>query len=345
LHKILFLLIFLISFTSQGIAQTALPRIDNLVFEGAGIRGIAYAGALDELNKHQLLNNVKRVGGTSSGAITALAIALNYTPFEIKNLIGNTDFQSFNDGRFFFIGGLHRVNRFYGWYKGQSFSRWLGRLIKGATGNEDITFEELHQKGYKDLYVTATDLTAQKMVVFSYEATPAMKIKDAVRMSMAIPLYFQPLFLDSNNKVYHQPKRRQQLHVMVDGGIIGNFPIRIFDSTKYSDDTTPNHFMINNKTLAFRIDSKAQITNDQQGKGLAPFAITNMKTYVIAFYTLMIEQLNRPQLTEEDWKRTVSVCDGDLNPRVRKLKPEQIERLIECGKAGVRTYLQGALFN
>ena len=183
-----------------------------------------------------------------------------------------------------------------------TFFAMAGTAYKDRTGNENITFNELHQNGYKDLYVTATDLTAQKLVVFSYQTTPEMKVKDAVRMSMAIPLYFQPLFLDSNNKVHYKPQRHQGLHVIVDGGIIGNFPIRIFDSTKFIDVSKPNDFTFNKATLAFRIDSKEQIANDQQGKVLVPININSFKNYVVAFYTMMIENLNRPQLTEEDWK-------------------------------------------
>ena len=321
-------------------AQRPNTPISNLIFEGAGIRGIAYAGALEELNNHQLLQKVTRVGGTSSGAITALTVALNYSPLEIKALIGHTNFQSFNDGGFIFLGGIHRVNRFYGWYKGQRFSKWLGKIIQDRTGNENITFSELHNKGYKDLYITATDLSAQKMIVFSYQTTPEMSVKNAVRMSMAIPLYFQPLFLDSTHKVYYKPKPNKDLHVIVDGGIIGNFPIHLFDSTRFIDTVSANQFVYNKGTLALRIDSKEQINNDQTQKGLAALPIRNFKTYVVAFYTMIIENLNRPHLTINDWNRTISICDGDLNPRVRKLKEEQIERLFECGKEGVRTYLK-----
>ncbi len=46
------------------------PR--NLVFEGGGVRGIAYAGALRVLEERGSLSVVERVGGTSVGAVTAL---------------------------------------------------------------------------------------------------------------------------------------------------------------------------------------------------------------------------------------------------------------------------------
>jgi NTE family protein len=48
----------------------------NLVFEGAGIRGLAYAGVIQELESNGTLNNIEKVGGTSAGAIIATAVAL-----------------------------------------------------------------------------------------------------------------------------------------------------------------------------------------------------------------------------------------------------------------------------
>ena len=49
----------------------ATPRYRNLVMEGGGIRGIAYGGALLELEQRGVLAGLRRVGGTSAGAIQA----------------------------------------------------------------------------------------------------------------------------------------------------------------------------------------------------------------------------------------------------------------------------------
>ncbi len=70
------------------------------MFEGAGIRGIACCGALMELEQQGELAQVKRVAGTSSGAITACLLSVGYTPQEIYQIIGNTNFGKFNDGGF-----------------------------------------------------------------------------------------------------------------------------------------------------------------------------------------------------------------------------------------------------
>ena len=55
--------IILLLLLSQSVV--AQPVIKNLVFEGAGVRGIAYVGALEVLEEMALLKKVEKVGGTS----------------------------------------------------------------------------------------------------------------------------------------------------------------------------------------------------------------------------------------------------------------------------------------
>ena len=301
--------------------------IKNLVFEAAGIRGIAYCGAIQEMESRNLMNAIEKVAGTSSGSITALAISLGYKGKEIENIILKTNFKKFNDGKYFFIGGLHRTNKYFGWYKGKKIEHWIEKIIEQKTGNSNITFEELHQKGFKDLYIAGTSLNKQKAVIFSHETYPKMKIKDAVRISISIPLYFEAVFIDSTGTVFKRPKQKQGLDVMVDGGFLKNYPIHVFDKT------TADLF-----TIGFRIDADAQIENDKSSRELAEIPISNIDHYFRAFYNIVMENLNRSKLTDADWRRTISISDGNTAPRLRKLSKEEVVTLIENGKRAVRDY-------
>jgi len=314
-------------------------NLRNLVFEGAGIRGIAYSGAIKELDQKNILKDIQRVGGTSSGAITALFLSLGYSANEIASIVNSTPYKKFNDGRFFFIGGIHRFRNYFGWYRGQEFEKWLSKLIEAKTGDPNITFGELKQKGFKDLYVTGTCLNKQSLVIFSFETYPGMKVKDAIRVSMSIPLYFEAVFIDNTGNIVHHPKNKTGLNIMVDGGFTANFPIRIFDSTKYFDATKPNSFIPNSQTLAFRIDRDEQIQNDTSGKALAPMPINSLQEYFGAFYNIIIENLNRQTLTKEDWMRTVSISDGNVAPRVRKLPAKEVTTLMHNGATATRRFL------
>jgi NTE family protein len=330
------LLLFATSFTY---AQKE-NLIENLVFEGAGVRGIAYAGAIKELEQKGLLKNVKRVGGTSAGAISALMLTLGYNAEEFTALINSTSFKKFNDGKFLIFGGINRLNKYYGWYRGRQFENWISDLIESKTGNANIDFLGLHQRGLKDLYITGTCLNKQELIVFSYENYPHMKVKDAVRISMSIPFYFEAVFIDSSGKVVNQPKNKKGLDVMADGGFVANFPIRLFDSSRYLALAEPNTFKTNPATIGFRIDSHEQIKRDADSKSLAPMPVSNLKEYTAAFYTIIIENLNRQTLGEEDWKRTISISDGAIGPRIRKLSAQEVKILVENGRSATKKFLQ-----
>jgi NTE family protein len=156
---------------------------------------------------------------------------------------------------------------------------------------------------------------------------------------MSIPLYFEAVFMDSTGRIIHKPANKQGLDIMVDGGFTGNFPIRLFDSTKYITPGSANMFVHNPHTLGFRIDRDEQIVNDENSRGLAPMPINNLKEYATAFYTMLVENLNRQTLSEADWSRTVSISDGTIQPRIRRLSPGEIDRLVTNGSKATALYL------
>ncbi len=209
----IFLTVFLLMRAFAFYAQQ--PVIKNLVFEGAGMRGIAYTGAISELEKNGQLEKVERVAGTSSGAITALLISLGYTADEITAIVYRTPFKKFNDGRFFLIGGINRFQKYYGWYRGRQFEKWLSGLIAAKTGDANISFADLRKKGFRQLYVTGTCINKQMLVIFSHETYPNMKVKDAIRISMSIPLYFEAVFLNASGKIINHPKNKEGLDIML----------------------------------------------------------------------------------------------------------------------------------
>ncbi|NOT51765.1 MAG: patatin-like phospholipase family protein [Chitinophagaceae bacterium] len=319
---------------------TAAQQPRNIVFEGAGIRGIAYCGALQKMEENNWLQNVQRVGGTSAGAVTALTVSLGYTSEEIEQLIRNTAFKKLNDGNLFFAGGINRLKKYFGWYRNKKTDEWLIRIIKAKTGNADITFRQLIEKGFKELYVTGTSLNKQQLIIFSHETYPDMKIRDAVRISMSIPLYFEATFIDSKGNTFYHPKNKEGLDVVVDGGITGNFPIRMFDSTKYiAGNSSVNQFVINSETIGLRIDRDEQISKDKNNENsLAPFNVNSLKEYLAAFYAIAIENLNRQTLTKDDWSRTIFISNGNIAPRIRKMKKQEIELLINNGINGFNQY-------
>ncbi|MBT1709708.1 patatin-like phospholipase family protein [Fulvivirgaceae bacterium PWU5] len=320
--------------TLSGTSSYVFGQYTNLVFEGAGIRGVAYAGVIQELEHRNLLVNVQRVGGTSAGAIAAMTLSLGYTGKEIEDIIYNLKLQRFNDGKFFFIGGMSRLSHRYGWYRGKAFTRWLEEIIAAKTGDANITFGQLHDRRFRDLYVTGTSLNHQKLLVFSHEHYPDMKVKDAVRISMSIPLYFEAVCIDSVGRVVDHRQATTRDDIMVDGGFMGNYPIFLFDSIP-----VPGTRIAASHTLGFRIDTPEQIRYDTSRNGLAPIDIDRFNQYLGAFYSYVLENLNRSGLTDADWKRTVSISSGTIGPKIRKLSVNEKDTLMSNGRVALQHYL------
>lgn len=262
----------------------------NLVFEGGGIRGIAYAGAVEVLENEHITDSIEQVAGTSVGAIVASLLAVDFRAAEVKNILYDLKIQKFNDGRFIFFGGTNRFIKRYGWYRGNELEHLVGELLKQKTGNEHLTFMQLHQlhlkdKRFKDLYVTATNLSKQNLTVFSWQTYPDMNIKTAVRASFSIPLYFSALLLDEKGGKVADKNCAHE--VFADGDILANYPLTIFDSNS----------KLNHYTLGVKLERPEQLKVG--APGIAPYNIVNFRTYIGALYNVILETLNQESYAYE----------------------------------------------
>jgi len=296
-------------------------QIKNLVFEGGGVRGIAYVGVIKSLESSKILDDVENIAGTSVGAISATLLSVGYNSQEIEKILSELNVRKFNDGRWFFIGGTNRMINQYGWYRGDALRAWINEKIEQKTGIAELTFSGLNQlriqnSRYKNLFVTATNLSEQDWEVLSYKTYPNMKIADAVRASASIPMYFTAVFMDAEGNIYDEPQEKTPTFVMADGGFVSNYPIHVFDQDYEK-----------NETLGFQLDREEQLNNNN----LVTYEISSMKDYVGAFYNFVIESLNRKSLEEEDWTRTVSISTCGVGPKIKRMKETEVQALVNAG--------------
>jgi len=93
----------------------------NLVFEGGGVKGIAYVGAMDVLKEKGILEQIQRVGGTSAGAINATLFALGFSNAEQHRILSKLNFKNFLDD--------------FQQYNAQLFGRISYRIFRGLSLN------------------------------------------------------------------------------------------------------------------------------------------------------------------------------------------------------------------
>ena len=280
-----------------------IDHIENLVFKGGGVLGIAYAGAIETLEEKGVLKNIKRVAGTSAGSIIATLIALKFNSKEIKNILNSTDFKDFVDD-----GDSTRIVSTYGIYKGDFLLKWLKRLIKKKTGSENTTFCDLSNKKFLDLKVFATDLTNVELKEFSNKLTPNVIIAEAVRASMSIPLIFVAWRFTNNVP---------DDHLYVDGGLLCNYPISAFERL--------------DNTLGFFLKIE---------KDLNPLNHNNLMKYIERLLTTVMQRQTMDFLSNSDQvKASVFIDSLGISSINFKLTNDEKTKLFNEGKKSVLSYL------
>ncbi|QZA20091.1 patatin-like phospholipase family protein [Mycobacterium malmoense] len=209
-------------------AAVSATRAD-LVCEGGGVRGIGLVGAVDALA--QAGYRFPRVAGTSAGAIVASLVAALQVAGEpltrLADVMRAIDYRKFLDrsliGRVPLIGGGLSLLVSDGVYRGA----YLERLLAGLLGDLGVrtfgdlrTGEEAEQFAWS-LVVTASDLSRRRLVripwdLGSYGIDPdGFSVARAVHASAAIPYVFEPV--------------RPGGATWVDGGLLSDFPVELFD--------------------------------------------------------------------------------------------------------------------
>lgn len=324
------------------------PVYKNLALEGGGLRGIAYAGAFKALEENGTMQEIENIAGSSAGAIAGMMVSIGYKADEIDSMFMSLKFQSFNDGRGGLVGKYKRIKKNFGIYKGDKYEGWLQEMLIKKTGNADLTFMQLHQlklnnKKYKDLYCTGTNISKQRLEVFSYKNTPDFSIATAVRISGGVPLYFTPIALNDSLQKIKKGDTSSNINYYVDGGMLCNYPISMFDSCKHG--TMPllsNDLFFNLETIGIKLERKEQIELFLKNSIEIPaYKPKKINDYFAAFANLLIETMARkyPGLLNEKG-RSIYVDYGNFNPKVKRVSIKNKRMLYENGRAGVLEFFE-----
>lgn len=324
----------------------------NLIFEGGGVKGIAYVGAMQILEGRGVLKDIVRVGGTSAGAINALIFSLGYTIAEQKEILRSTEFRDFMDDSFGIIRDTARLAESFGWHKGEFFKGWVGDLIEARLGSRRATFKDLLEKGRPGLYVVGTNLSTRFAEVFSAERHSSMELATAVRISMSFPLFFTAVRHGDRKDVY------------VDGGVQLNYPIKLFDRKQYIDlrkdrkaaRTTDYYnkenarlelqrpgrspYVYNCQTLGLRLDKKDEIGLYRYDEPINGKPIEGFTDYARALFGALMNVQSNLHLHGDDWHRTVYINTLDVSTLDFDLSDSKKDSLIEEGIVGTERYFK-----
>ena len=177
------------------------PRWRYLAFEGGGVKGIAYGGAVRALEAHGVLDEIEGFAGSSAGSQAAALLAAGCTGAELLDGLMGLDFSTLLDassreyvvpaaiarrfeprgaadgaadgagaGRRIRLANpledLWRLATSFGWYKGEALERAIDELIARKTGRRNCTFAQLHALTRKELRLTGTCVTTGELAWF-----------------------------------------------------------------------------------------------------------------------------------------------------------------------------------
>jgi NTE family protein len=316
-----------------------MPKKADAVFEGGGVKGIGLVGAVSEIEKSGY--EFENLAGTSAGAIVAGLLAVGYTASEIKQEMEKLDYNKFKDegllDKLGFIGKGLNLGFEYGIYEGEYFETWFENLLKakGKTTFGQIKTEYGDEKYKYKFQAIAADITDRRLLVLPGDLSyfgfdpDRFSISKAVRMSMSIPIFFEPVKLqDSGGGV----------HYIVDGGVLSNYPIWLLD-----DGTSAPKW----PTLGFKL-----VEPDKRVlKKADPNTINGMPDFLKALGGTMMDAHDNYHISNSkgDFDRTIGIptvinlngLDIEIKTTDFDITPEESQALFDNGAAAAKTFLTG----
>jgi len=305
------------------------PLYADVVLEGGGMRGIAHVGALSVAEARGY--RWQQCAGTSAGALVAALLAAGYTATELYALLSKTDFARFAEDRglkgcpvaqlvrLCGRGGLHTGSAL------EDFARELlvarGKCVFGDLIVPGRESEPLTSRFRYRLVVIASDITNGRMLrlpqdlPFYGQDPDELDIALAVRMSASIPFFFQPILRrDFAGRLYR----------VVDGGLLSNFPIGIFDVAGL-----PAY-----PTLGLRLvdtpPAPERLTPTRHAENLWRFGNELLNTMLTAH--------DRLYLDDHAYVRTIAIPAQGISGMQFKLTPQQIEQLYQSGQRAAEQF-------
>jgi len=259
------------------------------IFSGGGTRLPAHIGILQAM--HELDIRFEHLVGVSGGSIVSSLYAAGLSLESIKVLAMETDFNQFRSI------SLLRLLKDGGLSSGDKFEKWLDEKLDGRLFSDMAL----------NFHVLATDVNGGGPIVFDRQTSPDLKVSQAVRYSMSIPLIF-------SFKTY-------QNHILVDGAILSEDAL----FRDWAGDKTP--------AICFRLKSEPQ-SNGEFKKPLFP-----LKTYVLMLIKTFMNAISREYVHAEYWHNTIVVNTGKTSSVDFNMSQKEKEYLYLSGYETAKEYI------
>ncbi len=317
--------------------MTAAPSNVDLVFEGGGVKGIGLVGAISVLEERGF--TPKSIAGTSAGAIVATLLGAGYSAQELHDIIIDLDFRQFEDrgfeDRIPLAGPPLSILKDQGVYEGRHFLRWIGELLEAKNVR---TFADLVDPETADdpryryrVRVIASDLSARALLALPQDAVKLglvpdeLSVAEAVRMSMSIPFFFEPVRV--RNPLTHRE------HLIADGGVLSNFPVWLFDSD--GDPEWPTFGL-----LLVEPDPRTPLGDRIPPPEPRRWGVGGAVDYAKSLIHTMLEAHDRLYVEKAQYARTIPIKTLGVGTTEFDLPRERAEALYQSGRQAAEEFLE-----
>ena len=300
-------------------------RLADGIFVGGGVKGLAFAGAL-QASAEAGYEEWGRLAGTSAGAITAMALAVGYSAEQLRERLEPFDLSQIADyGPLGEAGIPLNLALRKGVTRGLALHRWIEELLAEAPRPA----EKFGELGPDKLAVVGVDLAHSRMVVFPRDVAlyvdedgrplvpEEFPIAAAVRISAGFPYFFPPLGL--------RDAKTGKQGVLVDGGVASAFPIFLFDSPE------PQH-----PTWGFRLFSGNPPERPSYTRVGGPLWPIGMLKAIVDTSMGALDELEMVAFEP----RTISIPTGDVPTLDFELGEAQKQELYEFGYRAARAFFE-----
>lgn len=288
---------------------------------GGAVKGVAYVGVFKKIEEmiveRQLeeakpdfdeakceipLFNIKTICAVSVGSLFGLIYLLKYSYVEMLEEVLNKKFDQLKDIRI-----MNFVNK-YGLDNGSNIIAWLQTLMTRKNIDYNITLKGLYDITNVDFQIMATNLNKYCYKKFNYIDTPDVKVLDAVRMSISVPFLFTINEYEGD--------------IMVDGGLIDNYPIKLFNDNL-------------NNVLGFKLINHGELASHDVDE-----PINDIESYIYHILSCYVVQKEKHTTRSKDYKDcTVYIHTEDITQSVNfSLTPIEKHRLIEMGYKSINEF-------
>ena len=197
--------------------RTHRPKV-GVVLSGGGAKGIAHVGALKYIEEKGI--PIDYIAGTSMGSLVGGLYSVGYSTDSIEKIIKSMNWQSLvtddiprnyviynkrnNFGKYLitlYFDGKLKVDLPGGLVSGQNLQLFINKFFWNEFGHNDFS------KFPIPFYCVGADIITGKPVILEKG-----DLHDALRASIAVPLVFSPMRIDTM--------------LLVDGGVYNNFPVK-----------------------------------------------------------------------------------------------------------------------